>query len=357
VDNRTEGELREELRQLGEACSATRSGLLQSEAQSLRAAQPRIELARGQLRAANVEQGQAATLARTTFSQPVIESQDRINAEHLQRMEADRVERRRQREAAAELQREAEATAKTAAERQRETEATANAARTASTSSSTTAESTRVMDMRFCISNLDAIRAEAGDFTLKDVSDYWAPDNEKTAPNLPNAFVPNRIVRGNYPLWASFYDSGRTRRGDDGAEESDPDHPPHFRVSRELLGRMLHTFKKGYVDEDEERKTSVLLSDHNRRETTRLTEKVSEAAERLQRRKDNLQKQHDEAMTASQQQILEASRAYKEAIGKHVEALQILVQGTHVLAQGLKEEASKLKEMIVSSNIVWKNYN
>jgi hypothetical protein len=53
------------------------------------------------------------------------------------------------------------------------------------------------MDMRFCISNLDAIRAEAGDFTLKDFSDYWAPDNEKTAPNLPNTFVPNRIV-----IWA-----------------------------------------------------------------------------------------------------------------------------------------------------------
>ncbi len=159
-------------------------------------------------------------------------------------------------------------------------------------------------------------------------------------------------MRRNYPLWASFYDSGRTRLGDDGAVESDPDHPPHFRVSRELLGRMLHTFKKGYVDEDEKRKTSVLLSDHIRRETVRLTENVSKAADRLQRRKDNLQKQHDEAMAASQQHILEASRAYKVAIDKHVEALEMSVQGTHVLAQGLKEEASKLKEIIVSSNIV-----
>jgi hypothetical protein len=151
--NRTVDELRDERRQFGEAGGATRSELLQSEAQYLQAAQLRIELARGQLRAANVGQGQAAT----KFSQPVIESQDRINAEHLQRMEADRVEKRPQREAAAERQREAEATAKTAAERQRETEASANAARTASSSSSSTAESTRVMDMRFCISNLDAI--------------------------------------------------------------------------------------------------------------------------------------------------------------------------------------------------------
>jgi hypothetical protein len=170
-DNRTVDELRDELHQFGEACSATRSELLQSEAQSLQEAQPRIELARGQLSVANVGQGQAVTLSRTMFSQPVIESHDRTNAEHLRRMEADRVKKRRQREAATERQREAEPTAKTATERQREAEATANAARTASTSSPTSAESTQVMDMRFCISNLDAIRAEAGDFTLKDFSD------------------------------------------------------------------------------------------------------------------------------------------------------------------------------------------
>jgi hypothetical protein len=150
----TADELRDKLHQSGEACRTARSELLQSEAQYLQAAQLRIELAKGQLRAANVEQGQAAT----KFSQPSIDSHDRINAEHLQRMEADRVEKRRQREAAAELQREAEATA--------------NAACTASTSSSTTAESTRVMGMRFCISNLDAIRREAGD---KGVAGHHVP--------------------------------------------------------------------------------------------------------------------------------------------------------------------------------------
>jgi hypothetical protein len=88
---------------------------------------------------------------------------------------------------------------------------------------------------------------------------------------------------------------------------------------------MLHTFKKGYVNEDEKRKTSVLLSDHIRRETERLTGNVSRAAEMLQRRKDDLQKQHDEAMAASQQHILKVSRTYREAIGKHAEALQLSV--------------------------------
>jgi hypothetical protein len=115
---------------------------------------------------------------------------------------------------------------------------------------------------------------------------------------------------------------------------------------------MLHTFKKKYVDEDEQRKTSDLLSEHIRRETERLTTNVSRAAEMLQHRKDELQRQHDEAMVASHQHVLEVSRAYREAIGKHVETLQLSVQGTHVLAQGLKDEARSLKEVIVSSNIV-----
>jgi hypothetical protein len=173
-------------------------------------AQPRIELARGQLSVSNVVQGQAATLSMKKYSQPVIDSHDRINADHFQQMEADRVRRRSLREAAAPFQ--------------MEPEATANAARTASMSSPTTVESTPVMDMFFCLDNLLAIRAEAGDFTLKDFSDYWAADNVKTAPNQPRTFEPTRLVRGNHPLWASFYNPGRTRLGDDGTVESDPNH-------------------------------------------------------------------------------------------------------------------------------------
>jgi hypothetical protein len=40
-----------------------------------------------------------------------------------------------------------------------------------------------VMDMRFFINHLNEIRREAGDFSLKNFSDYWAPDNRKTTPN------------------------------------------------------------------------------------------------------------------------------------------------------------------------------
>jgi hypothetical protein len=128
-----------------------------------------------------------------------------------------------------------------------------------------------------CIANLDAIRSEAGDFTLRDFSDYWAPDNRKTTPNGPNTFVPNRLVNGSNPLWAPFYDRGLTRRGTDGSLEADPDHPPFFRVSQELLGRMLHKMKRQYVDSNEKRKIDKVLSDHIDTLTAVVKGKVSGA--------------------------------------------------------------------------------
>jgi hypothetical protein len=199
------------------------------------------------------------------------------------------------------------------------------------------------MDMRFCINNLDAIRAEAGDFSLKDFSDYWAPDNRQTTPMAPNTFIPSRLVRGNNPLWASYYNSGETRVDADGSEEADPNHPPYFRVSPELLGRMLHTFKKSYVDSDERRKTDSHLSNHINANTEHLKEKVADAMKTLQDRKDDLLRKHEETMAASQQQMADASRLYNETVDKHIVSLQLSLQGTSSLAQGLKEEADKLK--------------
>jgi hypothetical protein len=208
------------------------------------------------------------------------------------------------------------------------------------------------MDMRFCINNLDAITAEAGDFSLKDFSDYWAPDNGKTAPSAPNAFIPSRLVSGNNPLWASYYSLGETRLDADGSEEADTNFPPYFWVSLEIIGRMLHTFKKSYVDSDERRKTDSHLSGHINANTEHLKARVADAVGTLRDRKDDLLRRHDEAMAASQQQMADASRVYKETVGKHIESLQQSLQGTSSLAQGLKEEADKLKKRVLSTHVV-----
>jgi hypothetical protein len=160
-----------------------------------------------------------------------------------------------------------------------------------------TTSRTPVMDMHFCIDNLDAIRSEAGDFPLKEFSDYWAPDSMKTTTtNGPNTFVPNRLIRGSNPLWAPFYDSGETRLEADGSLEADPDHPPFFRVSQELFGRMLHTFKRKYVDSDEKRKNDGFLKGHVESFALVVKGKMSDACGNIRDRREELIRNHDDLM-------------------------------------------------------------
>ena len=51
---------------------------------------------------------------------------------------------------------------------------------------------------------------------------------------------------------------------------------------------MLHTFKKSYVDSDEQRKTDSRLSSHINANTEHLKAKVADAISTLKDRKDDL---------------------------------------------------------------------
>jgi hypothetical protein len=115
---------------------------------------------------------------------------------------------------------------------------------------------------------------------------------------------------------------------------------------------MLHTFKKGYVNSDEQRKTDRRLSNHINALTPNVKEGVTVATHILKDRKEDILRKHDEAMATSQQQIAEASRVYKETVDRHVGALQQSLQGTSSLAQGLKKQAEKLKKMVLSTHVV-----
>jgi hypothetical protein len=219
ADNRTVNELHDELQRFGEACQATLTEALQSEAYA------RAETARVRQAAAVVEREQAAS--RLAMREGISEARSQNEASSL------------------------------------------------TTPARTTASSTPVMDMQFCIDNLSAIRNDAGDFSLSEFSDFWAADHWKTTRNRPNTFEPIRLLKvNNNPLWGPFYDSGRTRQGADGSPEPDPNHPPYFRVSAEMLGRSLHTFKKQYVDNDKKRKTSDILQKHVHAETEYAKSKV-----------------------------------------------------------------------------------
>jgi hypothetical protein len=60
-------------------------------------------------------------------------------------------------------------------------------------------------------------------------------------------FTPEKVVGSNEPLLAPFYDVRRvTTKG-----ETDPINPPHFRISRELMGRVIHTLRREYISDDE----------------------------------------------------------------------------------------------------------
>ncbi len=158
-------------------------------------------------------------------------------------------------------------------------------------------------------------------------------------------------MRGSNPLWAPFYDSGETRLDADGSLEADPDHPPFFRFSQELLGRMLHTFKRKYVDSDEQRKTDEALSGRIEATVIRAKNAVSEAGDVIKERQRERMRKHEELMAASHEHMAEASRLYKEAVDKHVASLLMSVQGTTSLTLTLT--LTRFSNHVLFQNSSW----
>jgi hypothetical protein len=159
------------------------------------------------------------------------------------------------------------------------------------------------------------------------------------------------MLKGSSPLWGSFYDSGQNRPDSDGAPEPDPNHPPFFRVSAELLARMLHTFKKQYVDDDLKRKTSDILSRHVHAETEYAKSKVTQAAQHIRDNRDSIINEHEQMIAASHASLIEASKVIKETVDKHVAALQTTVQSGASITQNFASEAEKAKKTILSSRV------
>jgi hypothetical protein len=92
--------------------------------------------------------------------------------------------------------------------------------------------------MQYCVQNLEDFRQLVGKNQLSKFSDFRAPDNQNTMPMRP-VFTPEKLVGCNEPSQAKFYDVGRTTVGG----EADPRNPPYFRISRELMGRVIHTLR------------------------------------------------------------------------------------------------------------------
>ena len=191
----------------------------------------------------------------------------------------------------------------------------------------------RVMDMQYCVRNLEEFRALAGKNDLSKFSDFWAPDHKNTTPLKP-AFVPEKLVAGSEPLLAWFYDGGQTT--DKG--EADPVNPPHFRISRELMGRVIHTLRQDYISDDELGKMSEEFKEHVKEVLTPLETTLVDSAARLEEHLKTSMEQHEKFVKDAHDCLVEASGNFKDALTKQVREMEKHIDKHEVM----KESAEAL---------------
>jgi hypothetical protein len=62
-----------------------------------------------------------------------------------------------------------------------------------------------------------------------------------------------------------------------GPEVTDVNDPPHFSVSAEVFGRVMHTLKREYIDKDDNRRISTELNVQLISNTTQVAEAMTDA--------------------------------------------------------------------------------
>ncbi len=151
-----------------------------------------------------------------------------------------------------------------------------------------------VMDMQYCVRHLDELRDLAGNNNLNKFSDFWAPDHKNTTP-LKSSFVPEKLVAGNEPVLARFYEDGQvTNKG-----ETDPINPPYFRISRELMGRVIHTLRQEYISDDEHGRMSEEFKEHVKEVLTPLETTLVTSATRLEEHLEASMERHEKVVKDS----------------------------------------------------------
>jgi hypothetical protein len=169
---------------------------------------------------------------------------------------------------------------------------------------------------------------------LSKFSDFWAPDHKNTTPMKP-VLTPEKLVRGDEPLLAQFYDGGRiTTKG-----EVDPINPPYFRISRELMGRVIHTMRREYISDDEHGRLSEDFKEHVKDVLAPLETTLVNSATRLEEHHKASMEQHEKLVKDTHEFLAEASEQFKTALTKqvrvmekHIDRHEILKESTEVLA-------------------------
>jgi hypothetical protein len=186
------------------------------------------------------------------------------------------------------------------------------------------------MDMQYCVENLSDFRKLAGKNKLSKFSDFWAPDHQNTTPMKP-AFTPEKLVTGKEPLLTRFYDTGLTTAG----AEAEPLNPPYFRISRELMGRVIHTLREEYISDDENARMSEEFKEHLKDVLAPLKTTLANSATRLKEHHVASMEQHEKLVKDAHDHLAEASEKFKAA---HV----VMVEATTDLATTARKQFSSI---------------
>jgi hypothetical protein len=145
-------------------------------------------------------------------------------------------------------------------------------------------------------------------------------------------------------MWTPFYHAG--------PDVPDDRDPPHFRVSAELFGRMLHTFGTEYISRDDNRKLSDELDKHLKENVAKATAALNDARKIITDRHQLQIKQHEDMMAQSRQAIEAASLAYRVEIAKQTGVLEEHTETCRsIMTAGMGAALSSVRDRILSVDV------
>ncbi len=196
-----------------------------------------------------------------------------------------------------------------------------------------------VMDMQYCVKNLAEFHTLAGKNKLSKFSDFWAPGHQNTTPLKP-AFTPEKLMTDKVPLLSRLYNSGQTTA--DG--EADPLNPPYFRISRELMRRIIHTLRLEYISDDENSRMSTEFKEHMDDVLAPLKATLASEVTRLDEHHALSVRQHEKLIKETHDYLAEASEKFKLALEQQVHEMTMHTDRKEEMAERIKTLATQARK-------------
>ncbi len=136
-----------------------------------------------------------------------------------------------------------------------------------------------------------------------------------------------------------------------GPDVPDDRDPPHFRVSAELFGRMLHTFGNEYISRDDNRRLSTELEERLKENVALKIAALNDARKIITDRNQLHLKQHEDMMAQSHQAIEAASLAYRAEMAKQKGILEDHTKTCRSMIPGMGVAFSNVRERILSVDV------